>query len=367
MSLFARFAIVIVGCVWLFVPAAVAQPPSDVKRDEVIVFYPTYGRFDPSADLWRLRIHGKVYEPEESSIKRALLMRWIRSAAGRRLDARELREDRIRPFLVDNEGGKSVTIQIGRTRYVAGTSSSNGHFSSEIAVPAAAIQLLSTSEDSASEDNAPDDNAVEYRAVLREGDPRVFPGRVHLLAADGVSVISDIDDTIKDSRVIDKAELLRNTFIRDFKAVEGMPEYYETIHEAGATFHYVSGSPWQLYVPLEEFLSQAEYPLGTMHLKYFRLKDSSAFDLVGSQSQTKMAAIVPLLTTYPKRHFILIGDSGEQDPEIYGELARQYPDQITEIYIRNVTEASDDDPRFTTAFREIPDEKWTLFQNRIEE
>ncbi|MGB7326045.1 MAG: App1 family protein [Rubripirellula sp.] len=65
-------------------------------------------------------------------------------------------------------------------------------------------------------------------------------------------------------------------------------------------------------------MSEAGFPEGTFHLKQFRLKDSSVLDLLSSQQETKRSAIVPILEAFPQRQFILIGDSGEQDPEIYG-------------------------------------------------
>ncbi len=70
---------------------------------------------------------------------------------------------------------------------------------------------------------------LDIQAVLGVGDSRTFTGRVHLIASHGVSVISDIDDTIKHSQVTDKSELLQNTFLREFRAVEGMPELYQRI------------------------------------------------------------------------------------------------------------------------------------------
>lgn len=333
------------------VPAG-AQSRSDIKSDEAIVFYPTFGSLDRDNNVWRFEVQGKVFEPEDGSLKRALFLSWLRGALDKRGITEPIREDRVRPFLVDNEGGKSVTIQMAGTLFAAGESDSSGRFASNLSLPL-------------SRAGAPRDqgSAVAYRAVLREGDPRLFRGRVHLIPPDGVSVISDIDDTIKDSNVLDKSELLRSTFMREFKAVTGMSELYDDMSRSGVAFHYVSGSPWQLYEPLQEFLLDAGFPQGTMHLKYFRIKDSSALDLIRSQTATKMAAIEPILAAYPDRKFLLFGDSSEQDPEIYGNLARQHPDQIVGIYIRNVTQSNRDDPRFNVAFDEVPSDKWELFED----
>lgn len=326
---------------------------SNVKADEEILFFPTYGQIDPDADVWRFDVHGIAFEPEMSSTKRAALIEMLQLSADPE-DAAFL-DERIRPFVVDNERGKTVVIRTGGEQFVAGTSKSNGHFDSSL--------TAKTNSSALSEGRNP---ILRFEAVLRDGDKRAFKGRVHLIARQGISVISDIDDTIKHSQVTDKSELLQNTFLREFRAIDGMPELYSDLNASGVSFHYVSGSPWQLYESLQAFMSDVGFPEGTFHLKHFRLKDSSALDLLSSQEQTKLAAITPLLEAFPQRRFILIGDSGEQDPEIYGQLARKYSDQIVGIFIRNATGEKKLDQRFANAFRDLPDDHWLLFDEVAE-
>jgi phosphatidate phosphatase APP1 len=78
-------------------------------------------------------------------------------------------------------------------------------------------------------------------------------------------------------------------------------------------------------------------------------------------TKTKPPQIIALLRAYPKRKFILIGDSGEKDPETYAPLLRKYPKQISKIYIRNVTNARRNDARFAKVFAGISASKWRLF------
>ncbi len=345
------FAIVLVGC---REQASTKPPPSNLKTDEEILFFPTYGRYDQQAELWRFDVHGKVFESEYSSTKRAALIAALRASADISVGADDsaFLDDRIRPFLVDNERGKSVTIKVAGEQFMAGTSEANGHFSKSLALGADSLDVTEGKN-----------QIQEIEAVLRGGDSRTFTGRVHLIAPQGVSVISDIDDTIKHSQVTDKSELLQNTFLREFRAVEGMPELYTSLANSEVAFHYISGSPWQLYQPIDAFMSAAGFPQGTFHLKQFRLKDSSSLDILSSQQDTKIAAITPLLNAFPERDFILIGDSGEQDPEIYGQIAREHSDQIVGIFIRNVTGERSDDERLTTAFQNLPSDRWTLFDD----
>ena len=142
-----------------------------------------------------------------------------------------------------------------------------------------------------------------------------------------------------------------------------MPELYHELADSDVAFHYVSGSPWQLYQAIDAFMSDTGFPHGTFHLKQFRLTDSSALDLLSSQKETKFAAITPLLDAFPQRAFILIGDSGEQDPEIYGQIARQRANQIAGIFIRNVTNEKSDNERFANAFENVARDRWDLFDD----
>jgi hypothetical protein len=63
------------------------------------------------------------------------------------------------------------------------------------------------------------------------------------------------------------------------------------------------------------------------------------------------SVIEPLVTRFPRRRFVLVGDSGERDPEIYGTLARRYPGQIARVLIRDVTGEPASAPRYQEAFR----------------
>jgi phosphatidate phosphatase APP1 len=116
-----------------------------------------------------------------------------------------------------------------------------------------------------------------------------------------------------------------------------------------------------LYPELEEFRRASDFPDGTFHLKTFRWKDESFFDLFQSPVEYKLGVIEPLLEAFPRRRFRLVGDSGEADPEVYGELARRYPGQIERILIRELSGATRQSERYRAAFREVPAETWSLF------
>ncbi|NCX99634.1 MAG: DUF2183 domain-containing protein, partial [Planctomycetia bacterium] len=182
-------------------------------------------------------------------------------------------------------------------------------------------------------------------------------GRIQLLEDAGTSVISDIDDTVKISNVADRRELLKNTLLREFVAVPGMPEAFSRWQATGAAFHYVSASPWQLSDCLCGFLGAAGLPAGSMHLKLFRLKDTTPLGRLTARKRSKRRAIEQIMGDFPGRRFTLVGDSGERDPEVYAAVARRRPEQVAGVFIRRVPDraaASHVSLRFDKLARRLP-------------
>ena len=360
-----------------------AENWTHLKPDEQIVFYPTVAQRVPGeTNLWRAQIRGCVFEIE----KRRLLVATLEEAL--ELKTEELTAtqsvvfaERARLFLVDHERGKKIFVRCGTNEFFVGKSGADGQFGAEVLLRKTDLNRTGP------EAGAP------FTALLRPGDPRIFSGHIYLLEAEGVSVISDIDDTIKITEVRDKQATLRNTFLREFQAVPGMAEFYQRLarnpltpslspsdgervaegrvrgrsenlnpHASQVAFHYISASPWQLYEPLAALVASNAFPAGTFELKEFRWKNRTFFSLFASPEKYKPGVIEPLLKQFPKRKFILIGDSGERDPEIYGALARKFPEQITQIYIRDVTDETAASERYQKAFQAIPRTKWQIFR-----
>ncbi len=209
------------------------------------------------------------------------------------------------------------------------------------------------------------DNWLDIQAVsnLHDGN-----GKIQLLEPEGVSVISDIDDTIKVTELPAGSDVvIRNTFFKDFEAAPGMYSLYDIWKENNAAFHYVSGAPWQLYDPITSFLFDVEreslYPKGSFHMKTVR---KSFFNpgtwadfgklLFGKNvtKNQKTGQITTLLERFPERRFILVGDSGEKDPEIYSAMRERYPEQVKKIIIRDVVNAREHEPDRLTGMEIIP-------------
>ena len=143
-------------------------------------------------------------------------------------------------------------------------------------------------------------------------------------------VISDIDDTVVTSNVTNKVRMIVTvafTNARTRKPFPGVAAFYRALHAGVNPVFYVSKSPWNLYAPLVEYLEVQDLPLGPLMLRDFGWR---------REKEHKRKAIEDILATYPAMTFILIGDSGEQDPEIYAGVVHRHPERIRAIYIRSV-------------------------------
>ena len=345
---------IILGSVFWSLAACVSQE-SSIGDDEYIIFFPTDAFADATGQQWNLPVHGWIHEPEKDSKARQLLLHALAERLGLEPgDAADiLFQERAGMFLVDNERGEYIEVRAAGLSAQLGPSQANGHFSAILRLDkdAAAIPTGTT--------------WLDVHADLPPGDARRFRGRSQLLEPEGVSVISDIDDTIKISQVLDKRLLLENTFLKPFSPIPGMAGLYRQWAEEGAAFHYVSASPWQLYPSLQAFIDDAGYPQGSFFLRLFRLNDGSFWDFMKSSEDYKLETIRRILQAYPKRRFILVGDAGERDPEIYGAIARDFPQQVLHVCIRDIGRVADEGPRMGQAFLGVAEERWRLFSDPL--
>jgi phosphatidate phosphatase APP1 len=148
--------------------------------------------------------------------------------------------------------------------------------------------------------------------------------------------------------------MLRRTFSEPFESIPGMSQLYREWSKSGALFHYVSSSPWQIYDALNEFLHLDGFPAGSMHLKWFRLRDELFKRWSIIRRKSKSGVIRGIVKRLPQRQFILVGDSGEKDPEMYAKLATRHPRQIARICIRQVDENPLDHARLAKIQRRYP-------------
>ena len=158
-----------------------------------------------------------------------------------------------------------------------------------------------------------------------------------------IGVISDLDDTVIRTDVTSTLRMMKNTFLGNARTrmpFPGVAAFYRALEKgtgpsAFNPIFYVSSSPWNLHDVLTEFLTVQKIPLGPLMLRDWGLTDHGL--VPGGNAEHKLEAIRRILGLFPTLRFLLIGDSGQEDPEIYHQVVAENPERILAVYIRNVT------------------------------
>ena len=156
-------------------------------------------------------------------------------------------------------------------------------------------------------------------------------------------IISDIDDTVIQSRVSNFIQAARTVMLGNARTrlpFPGVGAFYRALRdgvsgkESNPVF-YVSSSPWNIYDVISEFMELQGIPKGPILLRDW---DMSFSALASSRHfEHKGVAIRNVMQLYPQMRFILIGDTSQHDPEIYSQIVAEFPDRVMAIYIRDVT------------------------------
>ncbi len=164
------------------------------------------------------------------------------------------------------------------------------------------------------------------------------------------AVISDIDDTVIYTGVASKLTMMYQLFVlkaRHRTAFPGVSAFYRALFhgdtgERRRPMLYVSRGPWSIYDVLEEFFHLNRIPHGPiLFLREWGVTLQRPLPIRAKDHKAML--IRRMLALYDGLPFILIGDSGQRDPEVYAELVEQYPGRVRAIYIRHVHRGSDRD------------------------
>ena len=266
--------------------------------------------------------------------------------------------ERIQPFIDSIAPAKTVEISIPQPtgeplKKILGPSNANG-VSSQIELTGG--------------NNKSDGTNIKFTAPAFG-----VTAHTHFAGPEGWAVISDVDDTIKTTQTTNPIGILKTTFADEPQAVTGMAELYKIIHDQfdNPAWFYLSASPYNLYPFLHEFIGDNFQP-GTLILRdsswMFLGPGGLLHSLTQGTQAYKTERIDKIHRWFPKRKFILIGDSTQSDPESYGEMYRRYPGGwIRAIYIRKVTDVSNMEDknkpeRFAKAFEGVPAQVWRVFE-----
>lgn len=183
----------------------------------------------------------------------------------------------------------------------------------------------------------------EQAAVtLADGSLLTAQPVLHCLPDARLGIISDIDDTVLHSSVTEWKTAAQLAFLhnaRTRKPLLGVAALYRALQAGpgGQPLHplfYVSSSPWNLYDLLEDFMELNGIPPGPLLLRDYGF-DPGKFGATAGHGH-KLERVRELIQELPSLRWVLLGDSGQADAELYAEAAREFGDTIAAIYIRDV-------------------------------
>lgn len=164
--------------------------------------------------------------------------------------------------------------------------------------------------------------------------------RIHVVADDTTfGIISDVDDTVISTWLPRPMIAAWNSFIRDESARQAVPGMARMYHELlaehpGAPLVYLSTGAWNTHGFLNRFLTRHNFPPGPMLLTDWGPTNTGWFR---SGMAHKKDSLLLLTRDFPNVSWVLVGDDGQHDPEIYGEFARLAPERVRAIAIRQLT------------------------------
>lgn len=236
----------------------------------------------------------------------------------------------IRRLRSDEIPHATLRVRVGGTE-VEAKSDNEGYFDVTVELP---------------EPLEPGWHEVEYEIVssMAGGEGVTAKGEVLVPPQDAeFGIISDIDDTVVHTSATDRLKMVRIVLFKNAHTripFPGVAAFYRALKlgpdgRGTNPIFYVSRSPWNLYDLFEKFFEAHRIPRGPLFLRDLSLIEAKS-TAVGT-GQDKLTRIRKLLKIYPNLSFVLIGDSGQKDPEVYQQIAQEHPGRIRAIYIRDVT------------------------------
>ncbi|KAI1492431.1 hypothetical protein F5X96DRAFT_626967 [Biscogniauxia mediterranea] len=181
----------------------------------------------------------------------------------------------------------------------------------------------------------------------------------YLVPPTGFTIISDIDDILRITKIYEPKEGLLNSFARAFRPWENMPEIYANWSASidDFHFHYLTTTPEQVTRNYMEFIYKT-YPLGSFDTRPLNFSDVSA------TLSIRKFLLEKIFQTFPQRKFVLMGDTTNSDVmKDYPQLMRDFPGQVQCIFLRNTSATDDGDlfPYDTSGFEGLNQTQYMFF------
>ncbi|MEP7157449.1 MAG: phosphatase domain-containing protein [Betaproteobacteria bacterium] len=290
---------------------------------------------------WLVTVQGRLSEPTDGEARRQVMISGFARILGADAASALFRE-RAGYFVSNSIAGARVAVAFGDQVHALKKTNEGGCFSTEVKVNVTQVAQAA---------DLTHDGIINFKSVPARHRREPVVGTALLLAEEGVTVITDIDDTIKVTGNTDRKIAAKNTFMAPFVAVDGMADLYRDWQKSNGTplhFHVVSAGPWHFHEPLKAFFRRVNFPEFTWDMRCVDVTSPTALydETIHPDPNRlyvfKVAAIRAFLNRFPRRHAVLVGDSGERDPETYATILKEFGARIDAVYIRNVSKEKQD-------------------------
>ncbi|KAI1330788.1 hypothetical protein F5Y16DRAFT_395760 [Xylariaceae sp. FL0255] len=337
---------------------------------------PGYGNWTDAG--WNVRIHGNIFKQPNISEERLdslangfLIGTDISSLpADEQVQARNLTAE----IYVVQQGNVSVTVNFQTDVYVRPNASGgviNAHGGAQtIDLPYNTTSegdfdtfLLLKNTTGSNGGHLVPGNATGQIQALNVYTNGTITGNAtaYLVPPTGFTIISDIDDILRVTKIYDPKEGLLNSFARAFTPWEDMPDIYANWSASinNLHFHYLTTTPEQVTRNYMDFIYKT-YPLGSFDTRPLNFSDVSA------TLSIRKAMLDKIFQTFPERKFVLVGDTTNSDiMSDYPQMAKDYPGQVQCIFLRNTTATDSTDlfPYDTSGFKGLNQSQYMFFVN----
>ncbi|KAI4134844.1 MAG: hypothetical protein LQ347_001183 [Umbilicaria vellea] len=318
---------------------------------------PGYGNWTDQG--WNLRFHGNVYkQPNISESKLDVLVNiFLIGTSVQALPPSQASQARnlTAEIFILQQGNQNVTFSI------APTAGSSGNQIIKLPTPTTPEgdfdSFLPISNNGFEAGN--DTNQVQQLSVSVQGAP-ISNATAYLVPPKGLTIISDIDDILRITKIYEPVEGLLNTFARPFKPWLNMPSIYAnwSAHIPNFHFHYLTTTPEQITRSYVDFIYNT-YPGGSFDTRPLNFSDVSA------TLRIRKFLLKKAFQTYPDRKFILIADTSNSDVmRNYPAMVRKFPGQVQCIFLRNTsaTDSGDKFPYDTSGFKGLDQKMYMFFR-----
>ncbi len=228
----------------------------------------------------------------------------------------------IAPYLSVEVASEAVLVEVAG-RELQAVSGADGYVGADVDLPG----------------TQPGWHPVRWRLASDPG--RMAEGRLLVVdPAARLAVVSDIDDTVVHTGLTQVIEALRTSLLtpeHERRAVLGASDLYRGLvaGDGGrAPVFYVSTGAWNLHGVMERFLERHEFPAGPLLMTDW----GPGRDWLFRESSLvfKSRSILGLIADHPHLSWVLVGDSGQHDPEAYALVVREQADRVRAVFVREV-------------------------------